>query len=61
MDIIQIRNSINDQTQKCSGNGEGDGAEDEQAPIQSNEHVKRDSTDEQVEASQYTEVGVLER
>ena len=52
---------INDQTQKCSGNGKGDGAEDEQAPIQSNEHVKRDSTDEQVEASQYTEVGILER
>ena len=41
---------------RCTGDWEGDGVEDEQAPVQQDQHAQRDPTDEQTEASQHTEV-----
>ena len=40
----------------CLGDRKGDGVEDEQAPVQQDQHAERDPTDEQAEASQHTEV-----
>ena len=39
-----------------AGDRQGDGVEDEQAPVQQDQHAERDPTDEQAEASQHTEV-----
>ena len=39
-----------------AGDGKGDGVEDEQAPVEQNQHAERDPADEQAEASQHTEV-----